>query len=151
SAHNARVLEYRKVSGTWWPSGYTFSIGTPIGPYGGINAAGGCDYDASSRVYATGDYLQAFPQTLYGVQSLPCTGGGVSNSALKDLNNVFTFSDKTEIGDVEIACAGTCVRPPAGMVVWFPFDETSGTFADNVVGNPNGTYVNGPIVSPGMV
>ena len=37
---------------------------------------------------------------IYGVQSLPCTGGTVANSMLKDLNNVFTFSDKTEIGDI---------------------------------------------------
>lgn len=147
SAHDSRVFEYKKVGGAWWPSGYTYAIG--IG--GGVNAAGGNDFDSVGRIYATGDYLQAFPQTIYGFQSLPCTGGSVANSALRDMNGTFTFADKMEIGDIEIACSSPCAKPPSGMTVWFPFDETTGIFADNIAGNPNGTYTNGPISVAGTV
>lgn len=147
SAHDSRVFEYKKIGGSWWPSGYTFTIGS----YGGANTAGGNDFDSQGRIYVTGDYLQASPQTIYGIQSLPCTGGTVLNSALRDLNGNYTFADKTEIGDVEIACASPCAKPPSGMTVWFPLDETAGILADNIAGSPNGTYTNGPISVPGMV
>jgi hypothetical protein len=45
-----------------------------------------------------------------------------------------------------------CVRPPADLVAWWPFDETSGTTANDIAGFPNsGAHVNGPTPTPGKV
>ena len=47
--------------------------------------------------------------------------------------------------------AQTCTPAPAGLVSWWPLDETSGTAAADIVdGNP-GTHLNGPTPTPGMV
>jgi uncharacterized repeat protein (TIGR01451 family) len=55
------------------------------------------------------------------------------------------------IGRTPKASAQTCVPPPAGIVAWWPFDETSGTTAADVVGNNSATYINGVQSAPGMV
>jgi len=146
--HAARVLEYRQaVSGTWWPSTYTFSIGA----FAGSNAAGGVDYDREGNIWATGDALQFSPLTVYGLQSLPCTGGAVSDSVLVDLNGSYTTLDKTEIGDVEIGCADHCVAPPKRMTAWFPLDEpAAATTAEEIVWDRDGTFT-GTTTIPGMV
>jgi len=45
-----------------------------------------------------------------------------------------------------------CIAPPSGMSAWWPFDETSGTIANDLSGfNNQGTYVGSPLVIPGMV
>jgi Concanavalin A-like lectin/glucanases superfamily/Immunoglobulin domain len=45
-----------------------------------------------------------------------------------------------------------CVPAPANMVLWLPFDETSGTNSANLVpGGSNGSQVNGPVVTSGFV
>jgi len=45
-----------------------------------------------------------------------------------------------------------CVTPPDNMVDWWPFDETTGSAAQDISGFNNvGTYVNGPTPSAGMV
>ncbi len=45
-----------------------------------------------------------------------------------------------------------CVSPPAGLVAWWPFDETAGTAAADISGNLNlGAYHNGPLPAAGMV
>ncbi|MGE0824209.1 MAG: LamG-like jellyroll fold domain-containing protein [Candidatus Binatia bacterium] len=49
------------------------------------------------------------------------------------------------------AVAQTCVAPPAGMIAWWPFDESSGTTAEDIAGNNIAVHVNGPIPTPGMV
>ncbi len=39
----------------------------------------------------------------------------------------------------------SCVRPPSGMVAWFPFDENAGTTTANLIAGGNaGTLTNGP-------
>jgi|GEM_PF-1255986 len=43
----------------------------------------------------------------------------------------------------------SCVPPPSGMVLWLPFDETSGTISANLAGINNGTQFNGPTVNLG--
>ncbi len=149
SAHNARVLEYRQtLSGAWVPSPYTFGIGEIS--FGSDNAAGGVDYDREGNVWATGDALQFYPQTIYGLTSLPCTGGLVTDSVLIDLNGVYSTSDKTDIGDVEIACAEKCITPPRRMTAWFPLDEPDGTVAEEIVWDNDGIY-NGTTPIAGMV
>jgi len=148
SPHSARVLEYREtLGGTWWPSAATFAIGAA----GSANAAGGVDYDREGNVWATGDALQFTPLAIYGLQSLPCTGGDVTSSVLVDLNGIYLTTDKTDIGDVEVACAQHCVTPPKAMVAWFPFDEPAGAaIAQEIVWDRDGVYV-GTITLPGMV
>jgi autotransporter-associated beta strand protein len=45
-----------------------------------------------------------------------------------------------------------CVPPPAGMTAWWPFDETTGSVANDLVGfNNQGTYMNGPTPAAGVV
>jgi PKD repeat protein len=48
---------------------------------------------------------------------------------------------------------GQCVVPPAGMVDWWTFDETSGTTAQDLMGvfNNVGTHFNGPTPVAGIV
>ena len=36
--------------------------------------------------------------------------------------------------------AQTCVSPPSGRVAWWPFDETCGTIAADVVGTKPAAY-----------
>ena len=44
-----------------------------------------------------------------------------------------------------------CVKPPANMVLWLPFDEPSGIVANNIIsGAPNGWHMNGPVPVPGQ-
>ncbi|MDY6987069.1 MAG: LamG-like jellyroll fold domain-containing protein [Thermodesulfobacteriota bacterium] len=43
------------------------------------------------------------------------------------------------------------IEPPPGIVAWWPFDETSGTSAEDMVGNNDGVHVNEPTPSPGIV
>lgn len=44
-----------------------------------------------------------------------------------------------------------CTAPPPEMHVWWTFDETSGSTAADIIGNHDGTHVNGPLPWPGMV
>lgn len=101
-------------------------------PFQPANAAGGVDYDYSNgpkyTVWVTGDSLLPYlPQTPvsvlipYGLQGfLPSGGGmnmmnGLAHDAIAiDLNGIMLpypnqFSDKAQIGDVEIVC------PPGGL------------------------------------
>jgi uncharacterized repeat protein (TIGR01451 family) len=49
------------------------------------------------------------------------------------------------------ALGQTCVPPPAGIIAWWPFDETSGTTAIDAVGGNAGTYAGAPQPAVGMV
>jgi hypothetical protein len=44
-----------------------------------------------------------------------------------------------------------CTPPPPAMKAWWPFDETSGTMAYDIMGSNHGTHVNGPVPTPGKV
>jgi len=44
-----------------------------------------------------------------------------------------------------------CVPAPQGIIAWWPFDEMSGTVANDIVGNNPGAYVNSPVPVPGEV
>jgi len=149
SPHSSRVLEYRQtISGAWVPSSFTFDIGVINN---GTNSAGGVDYDRAGNVWATGDALQFWPLTVYGLQSLPCAGGDVTNSVLVDLNGVYSTWDKTEIGDVEIGCSEKCLPPPWAMVAWYPLDENSvAAKAEDIVWDRDGVFSGTTSVS-GMV
>src|SRR5262245_4943443 len=44
-----------------------------------------------------------------------------------------------------------CIQPPSGIIAWWPFDETSGTTAQDIVGVNPGVHVNGPVSTTGQV
>jgi hypothetical protein len=105
TAHDARLLEFVCENGAWTLGPATFMVGTANGE----NTAGGVDidYDAGGRVYATGDALQFNPQTIYGIQGLPATGGSPADSIFLDYNGNLVDQDKNQIGDVAVVC-GAC-------------------------------------------
>jgi hypothetical protein len=134
--HQARLLEFECVNGFWAPSTNIFSVGS-IGSH--INSAGGVDVDpdVGGRVYVTGDALQLGPQTIYGTQGLPATGGTVANSILVDFNGNLSLQDKTFIGDVAIPC----MRCGPNPLAYYKFDDAlnighdaSGNGHDGVLG-----------------
>jgi len=47
--------------------------------------------------------------------------------------------------------AQTCVEPPQGIIAWWPFDEASGTIANDIIGNNPGAYVGSPVAVLGEV
>lgn len=47
--------------------------------------------------------------------------------------------------------AQTCVAPPNGIISWWPFDETTDTTANDIIGNHPGVHVNGPVPTQGQV
>ena len=47
--------------------------------------------------------------------------------------------------------AQACIAPPENAVAWWPFDETGGTVANDVVSNHAGLYFGSPIPTPGQV
>jgi len=54
------------------------------------------------------------------------------------------------LDDVSVTPAATlCVRPPSGMVTWWPFEETSGITTLDIVGGRDGTALPGQIGGPG--
>jgi len=44
-----------------------------------------------------------------------------------------------------------CVPPPQGILAWWPFDETSGPIAAELIGGRVGTWFNSPTPAPGEV
>ncbi len=125
AAHRSRVLEYTDTGSGWimanlrGTSGYEVGATDPRIDITATNAAGGCDYDRSApgadlrggRLWATGDCLvpnNSFCSE-YGVTGLDTATafGTTTNSSLViDYDSTGAFQDKTQIGDVEIACSG---------------------------------------------
>jgi hypothetical protein len=49
------------------------------------------------------------------------------------------------------AVAQTCIQLPAGLVGWWPLDETSATTATDIMSGNDGTYVGDPTPVTGKV
>lgn len=65
---------------------------------------------------------------------------------------VFWQTQQNQVVDEIRVDAGYCFPPPANMVAWFPFDETTGLTAANLIsGSGNGTLIGGPTHIPGIV
>jgi hypothetical protein len=76
-------------------------------------------------------------------------GSQIENCA--EVTNVGDANQANNKSCVTLQVTG-CVTPPANMTAWWPLDETSGTTANDLAGVPNnGTHVNGPTPTPGMV
>ncbi|WP_395043454.1 hypothetical protein [Flavobacterium sp.] len=111
--HESLVLEYVKSGATWIP-GNNFYVGNYAA---GDNSAGGVDYGSRENlgsftpddiVWSTGNYLNAAPNIMYGVQGMSASGNSpllLPNSTTDlfiDYNSVYGTSDKGGHGDVEI-------------------------------------------------
>ncbi|MEZ6118624.1 MAG: SdrD B-like domain-containing protein [Pirellulaceae bacterium] len=109
-AHASRLLEFELTGGTWSQTN-RFDVGPGVSQSLTYrNSAGGADYDhySDGLVWVTGDALRngapTNPQSIYGLQGLPQSGGNIANSYFIDLDGVLTTLDKSEQGDVEIPC-----------------------------------------------
>jgi hypothetical protein len=49
------------------------------------------------------------------------------------------------------ACEDTCVAAPLNIQCWWPLDETVGTNSNEIVNNRDGTWINSPTPTPGVV
>jgi PKD repeat protein len=141
---------------------HTVSIGIPakattiFGPSGvcpGIGAPTFYNYSANAQPALTYNWT--------------VTGGmisGVSNSSNVDVDwSTLPGMVQLTVSDPATGCTATktltvnqfcqCVIPPAGMVDWWTFDETSGTTAQDLTGSFNnvGTHFNGPTPVAGVV
>ncbi len=130
--HEADVKEFTCAPGvayyinSWIGTGHIFSLGYSPGaasPVYPASAAGGVDYDraplgtTSGLVWATGDALDydanSTPNVyIYGLQGMQPTGGSsfAPPTILIDLDDDTSSPDKTQIGDVEVPCAGGSIQ-----------------------------------------
>ncbi len=66
--------------------------------------------------------------------------------ALSGEHGTVTFTNKA------VSSGVACVVPPANMIAWYPFDETTGVTATNLrPPAPSAGLVNGPVHTPGAV
>ena len=49
------------------------------------------------------------------------------------------------------ASAQSCASPPSGIIAWWPFDETTGTTAKDIIGGHDGVLINNPVWTAGRV
>ncbi len=168
TAHSSRVLEYT-LSGTWGPSGNTFSIGE----WSGTNSAGGVDYaygsynpqtreieDCDDAVWASGDALDfGTPDVIYGWQRLPGTGGDITNSQLVDADGDLVNQDKNQIGDIEVykqcdqpdPCPSiniTATKLPVGDCC---YSLSFASFTANTVASINANILTGSVTFAGVL
>ena len=114
-AHEARLLEFVCVNGSWALGANTFTVGHSSGG----DSCGGVDVSPGpcGRVFVTGDSLDAGSQSIYGAQVLPLGGGSLLNSNLIDFNGSLVESEKSFIGDIAVPCKvppDECAPPTPG-------------------------------------
>jgi hypothetical protein len=166
-AHHTRILRYW-LSGTNWvtdPS-TTHHIGGDPGFYFannmvGANSAGGVAVNCDESVWGTGDMYAGSYSTppnvpfgvgdlgyVYGCLRIPIGGNsmyagyGYGSFAIDFDGNTNSVA-KFGVGAIATV-KDCCLPPPAGMVAWWPLDETTGapTYAD-LSGNGNTALVEG--------
>ena len=102
TAHDARALEFECVDGVWITDVNRFHVGDNMAFNPGHNASGGIDA-IPEQLFASGDALDlGSPDTIYGFQVLPMSGGNVTNSKIVDYQDNLTVQDKTLIGDLVV-------------------------------------------------
>ena len=77
-----------------------------------------------------------------------------SSSDVPTFSGVFWQTQQGQsVDEIRVASTSTaCVAPPnTTMVAWYPFDETSGTVADNLATQNDGFYGNQPTPVAGLV
>ncbi|MDH3889891.1 MAG: T9SS type A sorting domain-containing protein [candidate division Zixibacteria bacterium] len=135
----------------------------PTGNYGWAEA----DFSSYNLVFGTGENyhigVSVIPQvgdTLFPVSDV---GDGVHSGEQRSTYQGYgvwstiysaTGTDYVFWIEAEMCCSIIeCVPPPAGMVAWWPLDETSGQTSDDIAGAANnaGTWMNSPIPVTGKV
>lgn len=152
-AHQSRLLEYAGGTTAWVP--------LPTNKYyvglGNTSCSGAGDMEWTGKVWSAGDgIILAGSTALYGMMRIPLGGNSLdapptANSILIDSDQNTSQGDKTEIGTL-VYRRRPCAPPPANMVLWMPFDETSGTTTRNrIYSQYPGTSSGGQFFSPGKV
>ena len=90
------------MDGAWITDVNRFHVGDNLVFNPGHNASGGIDA-IPEQLFASGDALDlGSPDTIYGFQVLPMSGGNVTNSKIVDYQDNLTDQDKTLIGDLVV-------------------------------------------------
>jgi uncharacterized repeat protein (TIGR01451 family) len=110
-------------------TGYTWSLTSGSLPSGFALSSAGVLSSTGSPVAPARSYV-------FTIQVQDSAGNLASNVFTLIINSLVTQS---------------CVAPPSGLIAWWPFDETSGTIANDIAGNSPGSYVNSPVPVPGEV
>lgn len=79
----------------------------------------------------------------------PC--GGFSRESERCAPGLVCVIDDPEVPDLGGTCRRSCAPLPRNQVAWWPFDESSGPTASDVLMLHNGRHVAGPVPVPGMV
>ena len=75
---------------------------------------------------------------------------GNKTAALAISSNAATSPDTVSLSGVVVSPDTLCVELPAGIIAWWPFNDTSDTIMD-IVGGNSGEFVNGAAYSEGIV
>lgn len=108
------------------------------------------DFDVSG----TNDRMRLWVNPLFGQQSIATPDVDVTNANVGQFQGVFWQTQQSQVLDeIRIATtASSCTPPPnTTMVVWHPFDETSGTVAANLATMTDGVEFGNPAHVPGVV
>ena len=72
---------------------------------------------------------------------------------LELFGRALTASEVADLYDADSdgKCRENCATPPSDMVLWLPFNETSGTTSHDIAQNLDGTQINGPTPNVGRV
>lgn len=98
--------------------------------------------------------LDSTADLLIGAGGSPSSPDGFFDGWMDELeifNRALGAGEMKALHDVDRYGKCKCEEPPPGMTAWWPFDETSGTTANEIVGNHLGTYGGSPIPVPGLV
>ena len=102
-------------------------------------------------------YSDNCPNTLYSINQIPGPGTIVGPGSYTVISTICDGAGNcTSCTNTFIVVQGQgescgCVKPPRGLVLWLPMDETNNVVANNRAGGPNGTYVGNPSISPQYV
>lgn len=110
--------------------------------------------DGSLNVTLTGSPDSSEP-LIMGANA-PFLGADFFDGQIDELelfNRTLTASEVADLFDADSdgKCRENCATPPNDMVLWLPFNETSGTISNDIVQNLDGTQINGPTPDAGRV
>lgn len=111
----------------------------------GFTLPGALDPTRICKDATNGDVLEPFPFRLQTSLSLPASGIRGSAEPNGCATNPFNFSLPSCSG------GGGCFNLPSAARAWWKFDESSGSIAIDSVGVNDGTLINGPIRTAGVV
>lgn len=148
-AHQSRLLEYTGGTTTWAPlPANKYLVGV-----GDTSCSGAGEMEWTGNVWSAGDGIILSGGTaLYGLMRIPLGGNTThipptANSVLVDSDRHTLQNDKTEIGTLVLR-RRPCATPPANMVLWMPFDQSSGTTTRNLIASQFPGNLSGGVFLP---